>query len=145
MRWQTTENNDDITDLHFHPSRRNHLLSGGIDGLVSIFDTNISDEDDSLLQVVNHVPIHKAGFLADDIIFALSHDEQFSIHTVTSDVQDATVPVLGSISDTATDDTPPIHFGDLRPVLQCDYVIDVVQISDKNLIATGTHKRYFYL
>jgi WD repeat-containing protein 89 len=145
MRWQTTENNDDITDLHFHPSRRNHLLSGGIDGLVSIFDTNISDEDDSLLQVVNHGPIHKAGFLADDIIFALSHDEQFSIHTVTSDVQDATVPVVGSISDTATNDTPPIHFGDLRPVLQCDYVIDVVQISDKNVIATGTHKRYVYL
>lgn len=145
MRWQTTENNDDITDLHFHPSRRNHLLSGGIDGLVSIFDTNISDEDDSLLQVVNHGPIHKAGFLADDIIFALSHDEQFSIHTVTSDVQDAMVPVVGPISDTATDDTPPIHFGDLRPVLQCDYVIDVVQMSDKNFIATGTHKRYVYL
>jgi hypothetical protein len=145
MRWQTTENNDDITDLYFHPSRRNHLLCGGIDGLVSIFDTNISDEDDSLLQVVNHGPIHKAGFLADEIIFALSHDEQFSIHSVTSDVQDVAVPVVGSLSDTAADDIPPVHFGDLRPVLHCDYVIDVVQFGIQNFIATGTHRRYVYL
>jgi WD repeat-containing protein 89 len=141
VKWQSTENNDDITDLHFHPTRRNHLLSGGIDGLVSIFDTKISDEDDSLLQVVNHGPIHKAGFLSDEVIFALSHDEQLSIHAVTRDIEEA----AATSSNTAhvnAGDVPPVHFGDLRPVLRCDYVIDVMQIGDKSFVAAGTHIRY---
>lgn len=142
MRWQSTENNDDITDLHFHPSRPRHLLSGGIDGLVSIFDTNVSDEDDSLLQVVNHGPIHKAGFLSDAVIYALSHDEQFSIHAVTSDADDTAAPPAGSSSDPVADDTPPVHFGDLRPVLQCDYAIDVMQLAGQCFVATGTHTQY---
>jgi WD repeat-containing protein 89 len=145
MKWQNTENNDDITDLHFHPSRRNHLLSGGIDGLVSIFDTNITDEDDSLLQVVNHGPIHRAGFLSDEVIFALSHDEQLSIHAVTCDTEDATIASAGPPADTASfsaDDIPPVHFGDLRPILQCDYAIDVMQFGDKCFVAAGTHSRY---
>jgi hypothetical protein len=145
MKWQNSENNDDITDLHFHPSRRNHLLSGGIDGLVSIFDTNITDEDDSLLQVVNHGPIHKAGFLSDEVVFALSHDEQLSIHAVTRDTEDATMPSAGTPADTprfSADDIPPVHFGDLRPVLQCDYVIDVLQFDDRCFVAAGTHSRY---
>ena len=145
MRWQSTENNDDITDLRFHPSRRNHLLSGGIDGLVSIFDTNIGDEDDSLLQVVNHGPIHKAGFLSDKTIFALSHDEQLSIHAVTSDAGDAATSLVGPLSNTpeaSTDYAPPIRFGDLRPLLHCDYAIDVLQVGGNTLVATGTHSRY---
>lgn len=144
MRWQSTENNDDITDVHFHPSRRNHLLSGGIDGLVSIFDTDVKDEDDSLLQVVNHGPIHRAGFLSDEVVFALSHDEQFSIHIVTSDAESA-IPFAGSLSENAnptTSDIPPVHFGDLRPVLNCDYVIDVLQVNGSAFVATGTHTRY---
>ena len=144
MRWQSTENNDDITDVHFHPSRRNHLLSGGIDGLVSIFDTNVEDEDDSLLQVVNHGPIHKAGFLSDEAVFALSHDEQFSIHAVTSDAETA-ILLPGSLSENAnpaTSDIPPVHFGDLRPVLHCDYAIDVLQVDGGTFVATGTHTRY---
>jgi WD repeat-containing protein 89 len=141
MRWQSTENNDDITDIHFHPSRRNHLLTGGIDGLVSIFDTDVKDEDDSLLQVVNHGPIHKAGFLSDEVVFALSHDEQFSIHAVTSDA----ILLPGSLSENAnpaTSDIPPVHFGDLRPVLHCDYAIDVLQVDGGTFVATGTHTRY---
>src|SRR3954454_1728988 len=141
MRWQNTENNDDITDIHFHPSRHNHLLSGGIDGLVSIFDTDVKDEDDSLLQVVNHGPIHKAGFLSDEVVFALSHDEQFSIHAVTSDAETA-IPFSGSWSENAnltTSHVPPVHFGDLRPLLHCDYAIDVLQVDDSTFVAVGTH------
>jgi hypothetical protein len=116
-------------------------LSGGIDGLVSIFDTDVKDEDDSLLQVVNHGPIHKAGFLSDEVVFALSHDEQFSIHAVTSDAETA-IPFSGSWSENAnptTNDVPPVHFGDLRPVLHCDYAIDVLQVDDSTFVATGTH------
>jgi len=145
MKWQSTENNDDITDMHFHPSRRNHLLSGGIDGLVSLFDTDISDEDDSLLQVVNHGPIHKAGFLSDNAIFALSHDEQLSIYAVTSDAEEALTSLADSSTDIATasgNDVPPVHFGDLRSVLHCDYAIDVLQVGDSSFVATGSHSGY---
>jgi WD40 repeat protein len=145
MKWQSTENNDDITDLHFHPARRNHILSGGIDGLVSIFDISINDEDDSLLQVVNHGPIHKAGFLSNEVIFALSHDEQFSIYALTNDAEEAAMPLAGSLSDTVhatPNDVPPVHFGDLRPVLHCDYAIEVLQFGDNTFVVTGTHSRY---
>lgn len=134
MRWQSAENNDDITDLQFHPSRPNHLLAGGIDGLVSIFDTNVQDEDDSLLQVINHGPIHKAGFLSDETVYALSHDEQLSIHAVTNQ------------SDTSNaDDVSPILFGDLRPILQCDYAIGVFEVGGEVFVAAGTHQRYTYI
>ena len=148
MKWQSTENNDDVTDLHFHPSRRNHLLSGGVDGLVSIFDTDIGDEDDSLLQVVNHGPIHKAGFLSEEVVFALSHDEQLSIHAVTSDTEEVAMPLTGSSPDIAhasANDVSPVHFGDLRRVLHCNYAIDVLQVGDKSFVAAGTHSRYVEL
>lgn len=130
QRWQSTENNDDVTDLHFHSSRPNQLLTGGIDGLVSIFDTNIQDEDDSLLQVINHGPIHKAGFFSDEVVYALSHDERLALHAVSS-----------QIDLTDTDDCPPVDFGDLRPILRCEYAIDVVKIGSDNFLAAGTHQR----
>ena len=140
MKWQSTENNDDITGLQFHPSRGNYLLGGGVDGLVSIFDTNISDEDDSLLQVVKHGPIHKAGFLSDKVIFALSHDEQLSIHPMTIEDEDDALAGPSSNSHKArTDDVPPVHFHDLRPLLDCDYAIDVLHVGDNSFVATGNH------
>jgi WD40 repeat protein len=54
MRWQSSENNEDITALQHHPSNDRLLLSGGDDGLVSIFDTSIQDENDSLVQAFDH-------------------------------------------------------------------------------------------
>lgn len=54
MRWQSAENNEDITALQYHPSKDHLLLSGGDDGLVSIFDTSIQDENDSLIQAFDH-------------------------------------------------------------------------------------------
>ena len=142
MKWQSTENNDDITELQFHSSYGNHLLSGGVDGLVSIFDTNIGDEDDSLLQVVKHGPIHKAGFLSDEVIFALSHDEQLSIHPVTIEDEDHAMHLaepLSNLEEARADDVPPVHFNDLRPVLGCDYAINVLQAGGNSFVATGNH------
>jgi len=70
MRWQSSENNEDITALQHHPSNDRLLLSGGDDGLVSIFDTSIQDENDSLVQAFDHGvlnqqasgPMHRRGF-----------------------------------------------------------------------------------
>ena len=123
--WQNAENNDEITTINFHPSRLNVILAGGDDGLVSLFDSNIVEEDDSLIQVINHGPIHKAGFLGEHRIFALSSDQNFAIHALST-------PGDG-------EDPEPCLIGDLRPQIPCQYVIDVVQSGQNVVIATGTN------
>ncbi len=54
MRWQSSENHDDITALQYHPSDHHMLLSGGDDGLLGVFDTTIQDDNESLFQAFNH-------------------------------------------------------------------------------------------
>ncbi|KAL8842609.1 MAG: hypothetical protein Q9176_002566 [Flavoplaca citrina] len=105
---------DDITDLCFHPSRPSSLVSGSTDGLVNLFDTSVTDEDDALIQVFNHgSSISHSGFLSDHEIYALSHDEIFSIYGTTGYDQ-AEAPI------------PTCALGDLRPHLQCEYVVDLI-------------------
>ncbi|CAG7977192.1 unnamed protein product [Penicillium salamii] len=101
--------NDDITELQYHPTRSNILLSGSTDGLANIYDTTVIDEDEALVQVINHGSIHHAGFLSDRAIFALSHDELFSVHPATD-------------PDDATEEPEPVQFGDLRDPLGCEYI-----------------------
>ncbi|KAL8673059.1 MAG: hypothetical protein Q9168_002521 [Polycauliona sp. 1 TL-2023] len=119
---------DDATDLCFHPYRPSVLLSGGTDGLVNIYDTTITDEDDALIQVFNHgSSIAHIGFLSDHEVFALSHDEVFSVYDTTdSDQTEAPIPVCA--------------FGDLRPHLTCDYVVDLVgSESSGPILVAGSH------
>lgn len=129
MRWQSSENHDDVTALKYHPSSDNLLLSGGDDGLVSLFDTSISDENDSLIQAIDHGPIHKVGFLSNVAIYALSADQKLSIHAVSSSEPDH------------SDVIQPVSFGDLRPVCQCDYVIDVLEENHLPCVVTGSNFR----
>ncbi|RHZ45022.1 WD repeat protein [Aspergillus thermomutatus] len=118
--------NDDVTELQFHPTRNNILLSGSTDGLVNIYDTTITDEDDALVQVINHGSIHHAGFLGERTIFALSHDEDFSVHPATDPDEQAEEP-------------KPIQFGDLRQPLNCEYIAQLCTGSQGAYIAAG-HK-----
>ena len=113
----------------FHPSNSSWLLSGSTDGLVNIFDTTITDEDEALLQITNHgSSIHHAGFLSSTELYALSHDEIFSIYP------------LDTTHDEATTETPVV-FGDLRARLSCDYVIDVVTLGDGTAVmGAGSHR-----
>ncbi|EED22240.1 WD repeat protein [Talaromyces stipitatus ATCC 10500] len=117
--------NDDVTELQFHPTRKNVLLSGSTDGLVNLYDTNIQDEDETLLQVINHGSIHHAGFLSDDAVYALSHDETFSIHPITN--PDSEEPHEPS----------PIQFGDVRPSLHCEYVVQALSTNQGTYLAAG--------
>lgn len=114
LRQYTESHNDTVTQLAFHPSRPQTLLSAATDGLVSIFDATIEDEDDALVQVLNHRgAVHCAGFLTGDEVYAISSDEQLSVYTLSkpSDPEDAALPVTA--------------FGDVREQLQSSYVIDV--------------------
>ncbi|EEH09808.1 WD domain-containing protein [Histoplasma capsulatum G186AR] len=91
---------------------------------LNIYDTTISDEDEALLQVVNHGSIHRAGFLAEHAIYALSHDEVFSIHPFNNPDENAVEPAA-------------IQFGDLRPVLQSDYVAQVLHGRGGAFVVSG--------
>lgn len=89
-------------------------MSAATDGLVSIFDTNISEEDDALLQVFNHhSAVHCAGFISDlkDEVYAVSSDEQFSIYTLDQ-------------PGYPEHHNPPVYeFGDVREKLECAYIV----------------------
>ncbi|THW03002.1 WD40 repeat-like protein [Aureobasidium pullulans] len=118
--------NDTVTQVAFHPTQQQTLLSGATDGLVSIFDTTISDEDDALVQVLNHYgAVHCAGFLNAEEVYAVSTDEQLSVYTLSkpTDAEDATLPVTA--------------FGDVREQLKSSYVVDFFPNSPSAYIATG--------
>ncbi|OJI96985.1 hypothetical protein ASPVEDRAFT_78730 [Aspergillus versicolor CBS 583.65] len=116
--------NDDVTELQYHPNRHNILLSGSTDGLVNIYDTTVTDEDEALVQVINHGSVHHAGFINERTIYALSHDESFAIHPATDPDDQAQEP-------------EPIQFGDLRQPLHCEYIAQVCVGSQAPYIAAG--------
>ncbi|KAJ6191206.1 hypothetical protein N7519_001227 [Penicillium mononematosum] len=116
--------NDDITELQYHPTRSNILLSGSTDGLVNIYDTTVTDEDEALVQVINHGSVHHAGFLSERTIFALSHDEHFSVYPATD-------------PDDASQEPEPVHFGDVREPLGCEYVAQLCVGAQGPYIAAG--------
>ncbi|MCJ1281063.1 hypothetical protein MMC26_000381 [Xylographa opegraphella] len=116
--------------LCYHPSRASSLLSGSTDGLVNLYDTTIADEDDSLIEVFNHeASIHHAGFLTDADIYALSHDEQLSIYRLTTPDEE----------EASNDEPYPIVYGDMRPRLSCEYIVNIATDAGTAIIAAGSH------
>lgn len=114
---------DDITTLFWHPSRPSVLLSGSTDGLVSVHDTSIADEDEMTVQTLNHgASIHCAGFIGDSLVYALSHDERFALYDISEDHS----------SGNALRD-----LGDLRESLECQYVADVAPRVDGSGAVVG--------
>lgn len=109
---------DSITQLQWHPTQRNLLLSGSTDGLVSVFDAEVAEEEDALMQVLNpRSAVHCAGFLAEDQVYALSTDEQFWVYGLEK-------------TGTAEEEALPVkEFGDVRSDLGCMYVVDVLKES----------------
>lgn len=110
--------------LQYHPTNPDLVLSGSTDGLVNIYNTTITEEDDALVQVINHGSVHRAGFLSGRSIYALSHDESFSLHSATDPDDNAEEP-------------DPVHFGDLRAPLECDYVAQLCLGSNGAFVAAG--------
>jgi len=90
----------------------------------------VSEEDDALHQTINHgSSIHKAGFLDDLDIYALSHDEKFAIYPMITD------------TEAAVEEPPSIQFGDLRERLGCEYVANVLgRPGGGGVIGIGNHR-----
>jgi hypothetical protein len=105
---------------------------------VNIYNTTVTDEEEALHQTINHgASIHHSNFLSDVDIFALSHDEKFSMYEL------VTSPEEG------VEELPPVHFEDLREKLGGQYVANVMRRPDgTSAIGVGTHKyvlaRYTY-
>ncbi|OTA63991.1 WD40 repeat-like protein [Hypoxylon sp. EC38] len=120
---------DDVTELNFHPSNHNILLSGSTDGLVNIYDTRITDEDEVVIQTFNHdASIHHAAFLNDTEVFALSHDEKLALYDV---------------AESRETGAATTNFGDMREVLGCQYVANVIPKANSAgaVIGAGAHDR----
>jgi len=119
-----------IDQVQFQPQRSQKLISGSTDGLVNLYDLTQKDEDEALIQVANHgSSINHAGFLSASQFFALSHDEKFSIYHVDD-------------QENLTDDLPPTAFGDLRPRINCEYVVDVIPSgAGEAIIGAGSHSK----
>lgn len=116
LRSYRESHTDSITALSWHPDRPNLLLSGSTDGLVSMLDVDQSDEDDALQQVLNpRSAIHCAGFLPCNQAYVLSTDERLWVYGL---------PESGTPDDEALSVT---SFGDLRPNLDCMYVVGLLQ------------------
>jgi len=122
---------DDITELQFHPTKPQILLSGSTDGLVNIYDTTILDEEEALHQTINHgASIHRANFLSETDIFALSHDEKLSMYELVTDLGEG------------VEEPPPVYFGDVRENLGGEYVANVFRRPDGGaVIGIGAHSQ----
>lgn len=116
---------DSVTQLAFHATQSELLLSASTDGLVSFFDINQSEEEDALQQVLNpRSAVHCSGFLSTDEAYVLTTDEHFMIYP------------LNETTDGTSD--PTMDFGDVRSQLDCMYVIDVLQQpNSRSFIAYG--------
>ncbi|XP_042538461.1 WD repeat-containing protein 89 [Dipodomys spectabilis] len=71
---------DDITQVCFHPSNPNMLVSGSTDGLVNVFDISVDNEEDALLTTCNSVSsVSCIGWSGKDYkqVYCMTHDEGF--------------------------------------------------------------------
>lgn len=101
--------------------------------MVNVYNTTIPDEDDALVQITNHgSSIHHAGFLTDTQLYALSHDENFSVYPLASQHEE---PASGECN-------APTKFGDLRGLLNCEYIVDIITLSGNGnaIIGAGIHR-----
>jgi SEL1 protein len=97
---------------------------------VNIYNTTIMDEEEALHQTINHgASIHHSNFLSDVDIFALSHDEKFSMYELVGNPEEG------------VEELAPTHFGDMREKLGEEYVANVLRRPDGgSVIGVGTHR-----
>ncbi|KAJ3127697.1 hypothetical protein HK098_005933 [Nowakowskiella sp. JEL0407] len=72
---------DDITQVRFHPTNPNFLVTGSTDGLTNLFNLTTFDEDEALYQVIKDNSVHKLGFFGPqyEFLYLLTHMETFSM------------------------------------------------------------------
>lgn len=109
--------NDDITITKFHPTKRNYLLSGATDGYVNIYNLDVVDEDDAMVQCITFDSVHSADWLSDGRIGVLSHMETFGVFNMSTESD-----LTGE--STETKNRGDLEYGDVREKWGCEYVVD---------------------
>lgn len=106
-------------------------MSGSTDGLVNIYNITISEEEEALHQTINHGhSIHHANFLSETDIFALSHDEKFSMYELVTNPEEG------------VEEPAPVVYGDMRENLGGEYVANVLCRPDGGaVLGTGRHSK----
>ena len=89
-----------------------------------MYDIKAAEEDDALVEVLNYgSSIHHVGFLTPEAVYALSHDETLAIYSSLSEGK----PDGGSLSEGDADSKQQAQsFGDIRPVVACEYAVNVL-------------------
>ena len=137
----TESHANDITSLAFLPSSDTfkYLLSGSTDGLFTIFDCNIADEDDAVIGVANlDTSIKSLGWIStlEGGLVALSDMGTVELWNILSDGVKFLPPYLRfKISYNDLQPERRLDFGDLRtldltlPDWTTDYVLSVQPIT----------------
>lgn len=79
----------------------------------------MADEDEAVQATLNHGSVHRAGFLNAAEVYAASHDEKFALYDVAADLA-----VSGA--GTGAGGSATLDLGDVRALLGCRYLADVV-------------------
>lgn len=129
IRSYVESHTDTVTSLQRHPSHPSLLLSSSTDGLLNIFDTSQTDEEDALYQVINHrSAIAHAGFMYPSTdLYVLGTDETVSFYALQSQKEEEEEP-------------SPKVFGDVREGLGCEYLVDMHWVGGRPYLAAGTHR-----
>ncbi|CAH2354989.1 uncharacterized WD repeat-containing protein [[Candida] railenensis] len=105
---------DDVTDIKFHPTLPNYLMSGSTDGYVNIYDLSQQEEEDALHQVINYASVHSCHFTQEKRISVLSHMETLAFFE------------LNNTNYESIEEPAPNDLGDIRAIWpDCEYVIDL--------------------
>jgi WD40 repeat protein len=110
---------NDITDIAFHPNRRNIFATGSSDQLINIFDMNETQEDDALITTLNiESAVEKINWTQthDKHLFCITQDECIQLWNYEEVVPKVSLSALSSNS-------------------MFDYVVDVLRKDD--LICVG--------
>ncbi|KAF3986856.1 hypothetical protein FT663_04194 [Candidozyma haemuli var. vulneris] len=113
VRSLVDSHHDDITDIKFHPTMTQYLMSGSTDGYVNIYDLREEDEDEALHQVINYNSVHTCNFIREKRISVLSHMETLLFSE------------LNNVDYENPEEPQPSDIGDLRVWPHCEYVIEV--------------------
>ncbi len=76
--WDSHE--DDVTTVRFHPKEHSRMASGGVDGVINLFDVSQPSEDDALLASANtESSVQKLAWFGDRGLACVTHTEELHL------------------------------------------------------------------
>lgn len=120
---------DEVTQVKFHSSKQNWIISGSIDGLINLFDITKSCEDDALITTLNsECSIFKLTWLSESNKLAcITNNQDLQIW----DVDDSSPCQIFT-------KTELINFND-KESTSVDYLVDFMKLDSRVLFMCGNY------